>query len=228
MRRDGVLELGALATFADIGRDADVRRRWPSLAHASWVVGAAQIQNRATIAGNIANASPAGDSLPVLLAHDAVVRVRSVHGERTIAMDALYTGYRRLAMQPDELIVAVEVPPAPARAKTFFRKVGTRAAQSISKVVCAGVLRTGSRGVPDHVRVAWGSLAPTTVRSREVERVIAAAKPSASVLADAQAALDRDVAPIDDVRSERDYRRAVAANVLAQFLRTAHPGYARG
>lgn len=223
----GVLEAGALATFADLGRHAAVRSRWPSLAHASWVVGAAQIQNRATIAGNIANASPAGDSLPVLLAHDAVVRVASVRGEREIAMDALYTGYRRLALAPDELIVGVDVPPAPARAKTFFRKVGTRAAQSISKVVCAGVLRFGRGGTPDHVRVAWGSLAPTTVRSREVERVLASAKPSAAVVRAAQAALDRDVSPIDDVRSERDYRRAVAANVLAQFLRTAHAGYAR-
>jgi CO/xanthine dehydrogenase FAD-binding subunit len=227
VRRDGVLEAGALATFADIGRDASVRRRWPSLAQASWVIGAAQIQNRATIAGNIANASPAGDSLPVLLAHEASVRVRSVRGERTVAMRELYRGYRQLALEPDELIVAVEVPPAPPRARTFFRKVGTRAAQSISKVVMAGVLRMGSRGAPDHVRVAWGSLAPTPVRSPAVERVLVGAKPSGDVLRSAQAALAADVSPIDDVRSERDYRMAVAASVLAQFLRAAHAGYAR-
>ncbi len=227
VRRDGVLEVGALTTFTDIGSDDAVRRRWPSLAHAAWVVGAAQIQNRGTLGGNIANASPAGDSLPVLLAHDAVIRVRSVRGERSIPASEFFLGYRQLAMEPDELITAIELPPAPPRAKTFFRKVGTRAAQSISKVVCAGVLRLGRGGAPDHVRIAWGSLAPTPVRSRAVEGALLGAKPSPASARAALAVLDQDIAPIDDVRSDREYRFSVAGRVLAQFLRTAHPGWAK-
>src|SRR5439155_22873638 len=127
-------------------------------------VGAWQIQNRATLAGNIANASPAGDSLPVLLAHDAVVHVASVRGARAIAFGELYTGYRALAMAPDELITAIDVPFAPARARPFFRKVGTRRAQSISKVVFCGLLRCGRRGRIDHARLAYGSVAPVTLR----------------------------------------------------------------
>ena len=97
--KNGALRIGALATFRELGAHAAVRSRWPSLAAAAGVVGAAQIQARATLGGNIANASPAGDSLPVLLAHDAIVHAVSVRGERAVAFADLYTGYRRLALE---------------------------------------------------------------------------------------------------------------------------------
>ncbi len=225
--KNGTLRLGALTTFRELRAHPRVVARWPSLAAAARVIGAEQIQNRATIAGNIANASPAGDSLPVLLAHDAVVRAVSVRGERTIGFDSLYTGYRRLALAPDELIAAVEIPAPPEGSKAFFRKVGTRAAQSISKVVFAGVLHAARGGAPDHVRLAWGSLAPVPVRAAKAEAALLGVKPSRGAAAGAADALGSDVTPIDDVRSERDYRMAVARNVLAQFLRVAHPGYSR-
>ena len=219
----GGLRVGALATF-----DAIARHRacadWPMLPQAARVVGAAQIQNRATIGGNIANASPAGDSLPVLLAYDAVVHVASVRGERAIAFSDLYTGYRRLAMEPDELIVAVTLPPLRAGSRELFRKVGTRAAQSISKVVFAGLVRFG-RGTVEHLRLAWGSVAPTPVRAVAAERALTGGRPSHAAAAAALAALAGDIAPIDDIRSERDYRISVSRALLAQLLRTAHPGF---
>src|SRR5260221_1800143 len=124
--------IGALATFRQLRDHARLGRRLPSLVAAAAEVGAWQIQNRATLAGNVANASPAGDSLPVLLAHDATVHVRSVAGTREIPFSELYTGYRKLALQPNELITAVSLPSPPSRGRAFFRKVGTRAAQSIS------------------------------------------------------------------------------------------------
>jgi len=191
-------------------------------------VGAWQIQNRATIAGNIANASPAGDSLPVLLAHEAIVHVRSVRGAREIRFRDLYTGYRTLAVEPDELIVAVGIPFAPAGAKVAFRKVGTRRAQSISKVVFCGVLARDRGGRVSHARLAWGSVAPITLRALAAEAALAGAAPSATAAAAAREALGRDLAPIDDIRSTREYRLAVASNVLAQFLRGAHRDYAGG
>jgi xanthine dehydrogenase small subunit len=224
----GPLRLGALTTFREIGTHPRILALWPSLAAAARVVGAAQIQNRGTIGGNIANASPAGDSLPVLLAHDAVVRVASVRGERAVAFGSLYTGYRRLAIAEDELIVSIEVPAPPRGAAMFFRKVGTRAAQSISKVVFAGVLHAGSGGAPDVVRLAYGSVAPVPVRAAHAEAALLGAKPSRAAAAAAAEALAQDIAPIDDIRSDRDYRMAVARNVLAQFLRGAHAGYLRG
>ncbi len=219
------LRIGALATFETIARHAACAD-WPMLPQAARVVGAVQIQNRATIGGNIANASPAGDSLPVLLAYDASVHVASVRGERTLPFADLYTGYRTLALAPDELIVAVTLPGRPAGARELFRKVGTRAAQSISKVVFAGSVSVAG-GRVEHVRLAWGSVAPTTVRARGAEAALLAAKPSAAVASAALAALARDLAPIDDIRSEGAYRAAVARALLAQLLRTAHPGFRR-
>ena len=157
--------IGALTLFREIREHAGIRRRFPALVAAAAEIGAAQIQNRATIGGNIANASPAGDSLPVLMAHEAVVIARSVRGEREIAFEHLFRGYRDLALEPDELIVAVRIPFAPPRAFAFFRKVGTRRAQSISKVVFSGLLRIARGGKADLVRLAWGSVAPVTLRA---------------------------------------------------------------
>lgn len=227
VHRSGGATLGALENFRDLQRDAELAKAFPSLIAAASQVGAEQIQNRATLGGNIANASPAGDSLPVLLAHDALVHARSVRGERVLPFAELYTGYRTLALAPDELITAIELPPSPTRCVQFFRKVGTRAAQSISKVVFAGVLRVGRTGV-DHVRLAWGSVAATTVRSAGAEAALLGAPPSREVSDRARAALGSDITPIDDVRSEGSYRLEVAGNMLAQFLRSAHPGFARG
>jgi CO/xanthine dehydrogenase FAD-binding subunit len=220
--------LGALATFRDIRDHAVIRRRLPSLVAAAAEVGAWQIQNRATIAGNIANASPAGDSLPVLLAHDAIIRVRSLRGDRAIAFADLYTGYRALAMAPDELITAVEIPLPAAGTHMAFRKVGTRRAQSISKVVFCGVLRAARGGRPAEVRLAYGSVAPVTLRARGAETALVNAAPSLAVRESARDALGRDIAPIDDIRSTRDYRLAVAGNLLDRFLDGVSPAYGRG
>ena len=221
------LVLGALTTFTDLRIHPLVRRRYPALAAAAAEVGAWQIQNRGTLGGNIANASPAGDSLPVLLALEAVVHARSVRGAREVPFTALFRGYRDLALEPDELIAAVGLPAPPARAKQFFRKVGTRRAQSISKVVFAGLLRLGRDGRVDLARIALGSVAPVTLRAGRAERALLGARPSARTAAAARAALLEDIAPIDDIRSDRDYRRAVAGNVLEQFLRVVEPRFAR-
>jgi len=164
-----------------------------------------QIQNRGTIGGNVANASPAGDTLPVLAAADAVVVLQSAGAVRRVPFAEFYTGYRRTVRRADELIVGFEIPPV--RGRQWFRKVGTRAAQAISKVVVAGI-------VGDEVRVALGSVAPTVVRAVRTEAALAR---GASV-AEAQRVLTDEIAPIDDVRSTAEYRRRVAANLLARML----------
>lgn len=219
----GGLRVGALATFDAIARHR-AAAAWPMLVSAARVVGAAQIQNRATLGGNIANASPAGDSLPVLLAYDAVVRVASVRGERAIAFEDFHTGYREVALAPDELIVAIELPPRPAGACEMFRKVGTRAAQSISKVVFAGSLVV-RRGRAAHVRLAWGSVAPTPVRARGAEAALETAPAGSAAARAAAAALGSELSPIDDIRSDAGYRAAVAQALFAQFLRSAHASF---
>jgi CO/xanthine dehydrogenase FAD-binding subunit len=222
---NGVARIGALTTFREIREHPGIARNLPSLAAAAAEVGAWQIQNRATIAGNVANASPAGDSLPVLLAHDATVHARSVRGARDVAFADLYRGYRSLALEPDELIVAVSVPLPPLESVSFFRKVGTRRAQSISKVVFCGLLGFDTDGRVQSARLAFGSVAPVPLRALRAEKRLLGEPPSSEIAAVAVADLSEDIAPIDDIRSTRDYRLTVAGNVLAQFLRAAHPGY---
>jgi CO/xanthine dehydrogenase FAD-binding subunit len=214
--------LGALTTMSQIREHDVLARRYPALAAAAAEVGGRQIQNRATVAGNIANGSPAGDSLPPLLAYDAIVHVRSAQRSRVIPFERFYVGYRRHALAPDELIVTVELPAPPSsRAVHFFRKVGTRRAQSISKVVFAGVLRRDRQGVVEHVRLAFGSVAPVPLRARAAEEALLDEKLTAATVARARAALAQDLSPIDDIRSDRAYRVVVAGNLLEQFLRVA-------
>ena len=203
--RDDRLVLGALATYTDCIRSRDVAQRLPMLVDASRLVGGPQIQNRGTIGGNIANASPAGDSLPVFAAAEASVVLRSASGERRVAFTSFYTGYRASVRKPDELIVAVEVPRV--EGQQWFRKVGTRAAQAISKVVVACV-----RSAPAP-RIAFGSLAATVVRVPRTEHALG----SGASIDDALGVLDAEITPIDDVRSTADYRRRVARNLVARF-----------
>jgi len=202
--RGDVLRIGALTTFADVIRSPQVRRRLPMLAAASREIGAVQIQNRGTLGGNIANGSPAGDTLPVLAVAQAMVELRSTDWTRKVPFVDFYTGYRASVRRPDELITAVEFPRV--EGAQWFRKVGTRAAQSISKVVMAGVRSA-------HPRIAFGSVAPTVVRVRRTEEALA----SGAALTEAQRILQEEISPIDDIRSTASYRRHVAANLLAQF-----------
>jgi xanthine dehydrogenase small subunit len=204
--RDDTLVIGALATYTDAIRSPVVANWLPMLADASRQIGGPQIQNRGTFGGNVANASPAGDSLPVFAAVDAVVVLRTTGAERRVPFNEFYTGYRATVMQVGELITAIEVPRV--RGRQWFRKVGTRAAQAISKVVAAGV-----RG--DTVRFALGSVGPTTIRVTEAERVLN----QAAGIDTAAEALANSIVPIDDVRSTADYRRRVAANLLKRFWR---------
>jgi xanthine dehydrogenase small subunit len=198
------LVIGALATYTALIESSLVQERLPMLVEASRLVGGVQIQNRGTVGGNIANGSPAGDSLPVFAAADAIVVLRSTSGERRVPFTGFYTGYRTTVMRTDELITAVEVPQL--EGKQWFRKVGTRAAQAISKIVVAAVRAP----VP---RIAFGSVAPTVIRVPETEGALAAG----SGIDEASLILAREIAPIDDLRSSAEYRRRVSVNLLRRF-----------
>ena len=199
-----VLRIGALTTYTEIIESKIVQKRAPMLVAASREVGGAQIQNRGTLGGNVANASPAGDTLPVLAAANARIVLGSHASTRTVAFDTYYTGYRNSVRRPDELIVAIELPTIDGR--QWWRKVGTRRAQAISKIMMAAV-----RGPA--VRIAFGSVAPTVVLARHAAAILSSGGP----IAGAQAALPKDISPIDDVRSTGAYRAKVAANLLEQF-----------
>lgn len=216
-----VLVVGALTTYTELRRSPLVADLLPALADVAATIGAAQIQNRGTLGGNVANASPAGDTLPLLLATDALVVVGSARGERAVPAAAFFPAYRRTGREADELILRVRIPIRPDR-QVRFRKIGTRRAQAISKVVMALAWQPGDggRGAPwREVRLALGSVAATPIRAAATERVLEGAAPTPDTADRAVAALEAEIHPIDDVRSTAAYRRAVAGRVLHRLIR---------
>jgi CO/xanthine dehydrogenase FAD-binding subunit len=217
---DGIV-LGALTTYTDIRRSALCREHLPALVEAAATIGAAQIQNRGTIGGNAVNASPAGDTLPILLALDAVLVCGSVRGEREVPAGSFWPAYRQTALAADELLLRIRFPMVAGR-QARFRKVGTRRAQSISKVAMALSYRVAATGGPwTDVHLALGSVAPTPIRAGATEAVLEGRSPTPETADLAAETLAGELRPIDDVRSTAEYRRVVAARVLHRLIREA-------
>jgi len=204
--RDGWLELGALATYWDVIRDRRADRELPILAEAARQVGAIQIQARGTWGGNIANASPAADGVPVLMACDATVVLSSLRGEREVPLEAFYLGYKEMDLAPDELVTAIRIPRL-SRAVQRFVKVGSRRAQAIAKVGLALALSDAGW------RCVAASVAPTVRRCPAIEAKLEEGwRPGSPD--ELIPAIRADVAPIDDLRSTAVYRERTMARVL--------------
>ena len=213
------ISLGALTTYTEIRQSALCREHLPVLVEAAATIGAAQIQNRGTLGGNVVNASPAGDTLPVLLAADATFVVGSARGERTVPATEFWPAYRQTALAPDELLLRIRIPLLAGR-ELRFRKVGTRRAQSISKVVLALGWRDTEQTWTG-VRLALGSVAPTPIRAAATEAALEGCPPTPETADRAAETLAAELHPIDDVRSTAEYRRVVAARVLHRMIREA-------
>lgn len=203
---DAAVELGALTTYTEVQGSAILREEFPMLCTAASETGGWAIQNRGTLGGNIANASPAADSPPALLAYGAEVELVSPRGSRWVEYSEFHTGYKKTVMEADELIRGVRLPRRVRHAQ-HYRKVGPRRAQAISKVCLAAAAdETG-------VRIALGGVAPIPLRCPVTEVALRAGDH-----AGARVALASEIAPIDDVRSSARYRRTVAVNMLGQFI----------
>ncbi len=214
---DTHVTLGALVTYTDVQASEVLRREFPSLCRAASETGGWAIQNRGTLGGNIANASPAADSPPALLAHGAELELVSAAGSRAVGYADFHTGYKQTAMRPDELIARIRLPRPHPDTLSYYRKVGTRRAQAISKVCLAGLVETEGGAVRE-VRLAAGSVAPTVVRCRRAEGALRGGPLEPSLIAGACEELAADIAPIDDIRSTARYRSRVARNLLKDFL----------
>ncbi len=215
---DGV-DLGSLVTHAQIQAHPTLKKRFPLLVAACATVGAAQIQNRGTIGGNIANASPAGDTFPALAVYEATVRVNGPNGRRAIPISEIFAGVKKTTLKPGELIEAIFLPYGKPPKYAAFRKVGTRAAQAISKTMFAGQIWTATNGEVTEARLAFGSLAPTVKRLYAAEKFLTGRRLDERSINAAAELLTSDVAPIDDIRSTREYRLVVSRNILTAFLR---------
>ena len=211
------ITLGALTTYTDLLRDPIVRAEFPLLCRAAAETGSIATQNRGTLGGNIANASPAADTPPVLLVYDAALELASIRGVRTVPYREFHTGYKTTMLAADEIVVRIRLPRGRSGWREEFRKVGTRRAQAISKVCFAGAVRMAN-GVVADVRLAFGSVAPTAVRATHAEAMLLGRPLDAAAVSHARAALVADLSPISDVRSTARYRSRVAQNLLSDFL----------
>lgn len=219
---DQVVHIGALTTHAMIRNHSSIQKNFPNLSHAASLVGAAAIQNRGTIAGNIVNASPAGDLLPALLAYEATLEVESLQrGKRSIPYPKFHLGYKKLAIQEDEVLTRVSLKIPSSDRQHYYRKVGTREAQSISKVCMAATISTVNREI-QHIAIALASVAPTPLRLQRLEGDLLGQKISSSLIKDALEAVNRDISPIDDIRSNQQYRLRVTQNLVQDFLESVH------
>jgi CO/xanthine dehydrogenase FAD-binding subunit len=221
-QRDDAVEMGALTTYTDVRRSAVLARDYPMLVNAAAETGGIATQNRGTIGGNIANASPAADTPPALLVYDAELELQSISGSRRMPYEQFHTGYKQMELASGEIIARIRLPRRQDGWRDFYWKVGTRRAQAISKVCIAASIAMDDATVRD-VRVAFGSVAPFVVRCRSTEAVLKARALDGRAIADAQAALVQDIHPIDDIRSTAQYRLRVAQNLLAAFLARDRP-----
>lgn len=213
------LILGALATYSDMAESPVIQAEFSNLAAAARETGAWAIQNRGTIGGNIANASPAADSPPSLLVYDATIELISSRGTRTIPYSEFHLGYKKTALAPDEIIHRVILPRTTGAMTHYYRKVGTRKAQAISKVCFSGVLQKSGEIIQD-VRIGLGSVAATPIRAKKTESFLRGKMLNPATLAQAKLELATEITPIDDIRSTAEYRLQVAQNLLGEFLGT--------
>jgi CO/xanthine dehydrogenase FAD-binding subunit len=204
--------LGSAATYDQIRSHKDLRTEFPSLCHAAELTGSIAIQNRGTLGGNIANGSPAADSPPALLVYGAKIKLISKSDSRMVEYSEFHSGYKKNCMRPDEIIEGIVLPRNQLAKKHYYRKVGTRLAQAISKIVFAGYAE-GS-GSSQKVRMAIGSVAAMPIRLKTLEDLWMKTKDKNLVTSE----LEKIIAPLDDVRSTKEYRMRVAKNVLLEFL----------
>lgn len=220
--QDGQFVITANTVMTDLENDEDVRRSLPGLVEAARVVGSVQIRNRATLAGNLCNASPAADTPPVLMALGADLQIRGPVGSRTLSIDDFLVGYRTTALEPGELIEAIRVPEPTGRSSSAFIKLGVRRAMEIS-VVCVGAsISLDADGTIDRAGLGLGSVAPHTIRAGEAERLMVGDTASDDLFAAAGELAGEECRPIDDLRASGDYRRAMVPVLVRRALDTAY------
>ena len=220
------ITLGPLATHNHVVASALCVERALPLAQACWEVGAPQIRNRGTVAGNLITASPANDTITPLAAMGASVALRSVRGEREVPLSEFYTGVRRTVMAEDEMLTAIHVPALRSNQRGVFVKLGLRRAQAIS-VVNAAVVLTFDGDVVTDARITLGSVAPTIIRAAEAEAFVVGQPLTEEGIAAAARAAQQAAKPIDDVRSTGLYRRRAVAVLTRRALERLRAGTER-
>jgi len=214
---DEHVTLGALTTYSEVQQEKVLQQEFPMLCQAASETGGLAIQNRGTLGGNILNASPAADSPPALLAYDAELELISLKGARWVPYHGFHIGYKEMIIRPDELLTRIRLPRRADEVQHYYRKVGTRKAQAISKVCFAATAHLRDGKIQD-LRIALGSIAPVPLRCVKTEDALRGSEHKQTAIDRARAVLSDEIVPIDDIRSTSNYRHQVSLNLLENFL----------
>jgi carbon-monoxide dehydrogenase medium subunit len=217
LNKDGIFHLGPLVTHNDCAASDLLRKRALPLAQAAWLVGAPQIRNRSTVAGNLITASPANDTIPPLMAIGASVVLRSMRGERTVALADFYTGLRKTVMQPDEMLVDIHFPALPKSTRGAFMRVTLRRAQAISVVNAAAITQFSGEKVKKVV-ITLGAVAPMIIHAKQADDFLVGKKLTTRNIARAAELAQQEAKPIDDIRGSAAYRREMVRVAVTQVL----------
>jgi CO/xanthine dehydrogenase FAD-binding subunit len=217
--RGGGVQIGPTTLQDDVARSSLIQQLYPALAEAALWVGAVQTRNRATVVGNLCNASPAADTAPALLSYGAQVKIASIQGERTIPLEEFFTGPGKTALQDNELVAEIILPaPQPHTGAAFFRR--TRTAMDIA-VVCGAAMLHLANGTCQNARIALGAVGPTPLRATRAEAALQGQTLTDQILEEASRIASEEARPIDDVRSTAEYRREMVRVLTRRGLRQA-------
>lgn len=217
--RGGGVQIGPTALQGDVARSSVIQQLYPALAEAALWVGAVQTRNRATVVGNLCNASPAADTAPALISYGAQVKIASVSGERLVALEEFFVGPGRTVLQDNELVAEVILPaPRPRTGGAFFRR--TRTAMDIA-VVCGATVLNLSNGTCQEARISLGAVGPTPLRAVRAEAVLQGQTLTDQRLEEASRIASEEARPIDDVRGSAEYRREMVHVLTRRGLKQA-------
>lgn len=216
-----MIKISPLTSYTDLILHPYFKENMSLLREAAFAVGAPGIQSRGTWAGNIMNASPAADGVPALMVYDAKLKLTSLERERIVSLDTFYKGYKTFDKKANEIITEIQIPIPKTKALEYYRKVGERRAQAISKVLLAARIELNEESIIKDARLIFASVMPYTYRARETEKILNGQKLCEELIEKAMSLLANELKPIDDIRSTARYRNKVARNLLRECLEKA-------
>jgi len=215
---DGGMSIGAAVTATALARHPVIAARYPAVAQSAQLIGGVQVQNRASLGGNICNAAPSADGVPALICHAARALIAGPKGRREMPVEAMFAGPGRTNLAADELLVAIALPTAAPRAAAAYLRFTPRREMDIAVAGAAAWLRLADDGAIADARIALASVAPTPIRAPTAERKLVGERPGAALFEEAGRLAAADARPISDTRGSADYRRTLVAVLATRAL----------
>jgi xanthine dehydrogenase FAD-binding subunit len=214
----GGFGIGAAATASAVARHAGLAAAYPAVTQSAQLIGGVQIQNRASLGGNICNAAPSADAVPALMCHEARASIAGRNGRREVTVESLFRGPGRTALEPGEILVSILLPPAGSRSAAKYLRFTPRREMDIAIAGAGTWIRLDAGGTVADARVVLASVAPTPIRAPAAERKLIGERPTRALLEEAGRLAAGDARPISDTRGSADYRQSLVAVLTARAL----------